>query len=165
VRRTSLEDVRLQDRASAVFLWNCFEQLADPGSALIAARRVLTRHGLLVVRVPNVAFYERWRRELSNGNRRRALRELGYNNLLGFPYQYGYTARSLLRVLAGAGFRPVEGHDSTLLTLPVPDPPTWMRRESAAMSRDVEHLRPAGDAAPNTVAGPWIEIVCRRSTV
>lgn len=162
VRRSSLDDARIHHPVSAVFLWNCFEQLEDPASALKTARSLLRRHGLLVVRVPNVSFYEHWQRELRNGHGRHALRHLGYNNLLGFPYQYGYTAASLLSVLARSGFQPIEGFDSTLLTLPVPDPPRWMNSESAAMNRDVQQLRPAGDDQPQSVAGPWIEIVCRR---
>jgi SAM-dependent methyltransferase len=163
VRRTSLDDAHFHHRLSAVFFWNCFEQLEDPASALTAAGSLLERHGLLVVRVPNVGFYKQWRRELRHGRSRQALRHLGYNTLLGFPYQYGYTTPSLLRLLARSGFQPIEGHNSTLLTLPVPDPPHWMQRESAAMNRDVQHLRRTGDAAPQTVAGPWIEIVCRRA--
>jgi hypothetical protein len=154
VRRTTAEDVRFRHRVQGVFLWNCFEQLPHPRSTLIAAHRFLRQHGLLVVRVPNVEFYERCRR-------RGWTRQLGYNNLLAFPYQYGYPVPALLRVLSASGFQPVLGYDSTLVTLPVPDPPRWMEREWRSMDRQVERLRTQRDTSPQTVAGPWIEIVCR----
>jgi hypothetical protein len=140
VRRTTLEDVRLRDRVPAVFLWNCFEQLPDPKSTLRAIHGVLQRHGLVVVRVPNVDYYEHG-----------SFRQLGYNNLLGFPYQYGYTQASLARVLSDSGFEPVREFASTLITLPVPDPPRWVRREEKKLRRRAER---DGD-------GPWIEMVCR----
>jgi hypothetical protein len=140
VKRVSLDDYspRLR-RPEAIFIWNCFEQLEQPGALLRRARAMLARHGLLVVRVPNAEFYLRER------ERRAGRRLLGYNNLLGFPYRFGYSRGSLQRVLARSGFTPVSMHESGLLTPPYPDLSRRIRQEWKTV-RD---------------SGAWIEIVCR----
>jgi len=140
VKRISLDDYspRLR-RPEAIFIWNCFEQLEDPGATLRRARSMLDRHGLLVVRVPNAEFYLR---ERERGAGRRLL---GYNNLLGFPYRFGYSRASLARVLAHSGFTPISVYDSGLLTPPYPDLSPRIRQEWKAVRE----------------RGGWIEMVCR----
>lgn len=139
VKRVSLEDYwpRLR-RPEAIFIWNCFEQVEDPGAMLRRARAMLARHGLLVVRVPNAAFYLRER------ERRAGRRLLGYNNLLGFPYRFGYSRGSLQRVLAQSGFTPVALHESGLLTPPYPDLSRRIRQEWKNVRE----------------CGAWLEVVC-----
>ncbi|HVW10878.1 MAG TPA: methyltransferase domain-containing protein [Bryobacteraceae bacterium] len=144
VKRVSLDDYspRLR-KPEAIFIWNCFEQLEDPGATLRRVRGMLDRHGFVVVRVPNADFYLR-ERELDR-NRNTARRLLGYNNLLGFPYRFGYSRASLGRVLEQSGFTPVSVHDSGLLTPPYPDLSPRIRREW----RDAREC------------GAWIEMICR----
>lgn len=97
VRRETAEDSRIRSgTADGVFIWNCFEQLADPAPTLLAARRLLEPHGLLVLRVPNASAWFTADRDT-----------LAWNNLLGFPYLYGYTRGSLARVARRHGFEPV----------------------------------------------------------
>jgi len=152
VRRKAIEDSSLRGHGlDALFIWNCFEQMEDPGSTLRSAQRLLKPHGLLVVRVPNVKFYERWR---AQGARRAALRGLAYNNLLGFPYLFGYSPPALLRLLARNGFEPFEWHNSSLLTIPFPDLPAVVERESSVVNRVLSSDRAS-------LTGPWIEVVCR----
>jgi SAM-dependent methyltransferase len=43
-----------------VAFWNCFDQLPDPGAAAKLARERLHAGGMIVVRVPNGAFYRTW---------------------------------------------------------------------------------------------------------
>jgi hypothetical protein len=140
VKRVSLEDYspRLR-RPEAIFIWNCFEQLEDPAEVLGRARSMLARHGVLVVRVPNAEFYVRAR------ERRGTRQLLGYNNLLGFPYRFGYSRSSLERVLARAGFTPVSLYESGLLTPPYPDFSRRIRQEWKTVRE----------------CGAWIEVVCR----
>ncbi len=150
VIRQSIEDARIQPRsADAVFIWNCFEQIENPGSALRAARSKLKRDGLLIVRVPNFEYYRR---------AGRSSLMLGYNNLLGFPYRFGYTPESLSALLRQHGFRPVAALNSTLLTMPFPELTPEVRCENqAAFSRY------AGSrfVRPESAEGPWMEIVAR----
>ena len=118
VMRLALEDYSPQSRRpDALFIWNCFEQLEDPAAALHKSHRVLDRWGLLTVRVPNTDFYRWHRRRLADPL---ALKILGYNNLLGFPYLHGYTPSALFKLLRGTGFQPIaDGRD-------VGDPPQVM---------------------------------------
>lgn len=151
VRREALEDTPLAPHsADAVFLWNCFEQLENPAGALRSVHDMLARHGLLVVRTPNFAFYERYRRNRVN--------PLGYNNLLGFPYRAGYSPATLAGLLQRAGFRAVAGFDSTLLTLPIPYKSAQVEREEARAARYESTVA----RSPLELSGPWIEMVCQR---
>src|SRR5205823_868530 len=119
VKRISLEDYspRLRN-PDAIFIWNCFEQLEDPAAELRTAHRLLEPHGLLVVRIPNAAFYRAQRWRLGSDW---SVRLLGYNNLLGFPYLHGYTSTSLERLLRANRFEPISSRASSLLTPPYPD--------------------------------------------
>ncbi|HYP07722.1 MAG TPA: methyltransferase domain-containing protein [Bryobacteraceae bacterium] len=156
VRTGLLEDVRLGERTSdALFIWNCFEQLLDPMETLRAAWRVLRKHGLLIVRVPNLAFYTAFRH--SPGMARKAL---AYNNLLGFPYLYGYTPETLNRLLARAGFTYERGFNSELVTTPFADVSARIAREQRNVSQAVAEWSTRTSAS--TLTGPWIEAVYRR---
>jgi hypothetical protein len=156
VRHGLLEDVRLRHGGSdALFIWNCFEQLDDPMATLRAARSVLRKHGLLVVRVPNASFYRSFRR--SGGFARKVL---AYNNLLGFPYLYGYTLHTLNRLLARAGFVYERGFNSELVTTPFADVTERIAWEQSQVSRAVADW--SGRTSSDTLTGPWIEVVYRR---
>ncbi len=151
VKRQSMEDARIAPRSvDGIFVWNCFEQLEDPVRALRASWSALKRNGILVVRVPNFAYYERARRNTL---------ALAYNNLLGFPYLTGYTAKSLAHLLRRNGFEPVAGLDSTLTTMPFPEQTGEIRREESAVFAP---YRGIGFKGPGAVNGPWIELVSLR---
>lgn len=147
VRSTILEDLRVKQRADAVFCWNCFEQMEDPGSALVAMHSLLQRHGIIVVRVPNFHYYEYWRKG-------KGAKRLAYGNLLGFPYRFGYTPQSLSALLQRYGFQPIATHSANLITMPFPEPQAWVRKEM----RKAERKGPRSSAG-----GPWIEVVARRA--
>jgi SAM-dependent methyltransferase len=150
VRRETAEDTRIPSGSSdGVFIWNCFEQLANPSTTLQAARRLLRRHGLLALRVPNPSVWLGLRNRRSDHTARDIL---AWNNLLGFPYLYGYTSESLARVARRHGFEPVSEFPSELVTMPFPDP---ARDVVAEQSRNSE-------AARNLDEGPWIEMLFRR---
>ena len=160
VFREAVEDARLTARsADAIFIWNCFEQLPDPRRVLGACYELVRPGGLLVVRVPNIEFYRRKRRE-----RRRALptaiRSLAFNNLLGFPYLTGYGPSSLSGLLERHGFSPIAGYNSTLLTVPYP-------RMSRRLAREIEITQSLWSAPtasdPRRLNAPWLEVVCRKA--
>ena len=101
----TLEDSSLSRGAfDAVFIWNCFEQLPDPEDTLKTVRRMLKPSGLLVIRVPNLSFYRALRHSRDLGRK-----ALAYNNLLGFPYLYGYSMRTLDWLMQRMGFEHVRG--------------------------------------------------------
>jgi SAM-dependent methyltransferase len=153
-KRLAIEDYFPHRPSDAVFIWNCFEQLDDPSATLHQSHRLLQPGGLLVVRVPNAQFYLRWHKQLRKDGASGSLKVLGYNNLLGFPYRYGYTPASLTRLLRTNGFNPIEAHNSSLLTPPYPEMSMKMREEWRAVRREGE--------TSLTIDGPWIEVVSRR---
>ena len=155
VKRLPMEDYSPRCRPDAVFIWNCFEQLEDPSAALRETHRLLAPQGLLTVRVPNAGFYRYALEQLKNEHRGRQLRLLGYNNLLAFPYLYGYTPSLLTRFLRVNGFTPIASHPSSLLTPPYPDLSRKIKSEWREVRRD-------GETAP-VGSSPWIEIVSRRT--
>jgi hypothetical protein len=157
VRQCVAEEASIRTRSTdAVFIWNCFEQLADPRPTLLAARNWLRPHGLLVVRVPNVEFYLRHRQESDP-------HPLAYNNLLGFPYLYGYTPKSLLSLLGGYGFRLLRAFNSELITSPFPDLDGTLRAEQCSVSQDVAGESTAQTRRTRTLTGPWFEMVFRKT--
>lgn len=136
-----------------VAFWNCFDQLPDPRAALRAARRRLRDGGLVTIRVPNGAFYERWRRLLRSPARALARAALAHNNLLGFPYRLGFTTHCLDRLLQEERFLIVNVTGDVLV--PIAD--EWTRRWAAAEERLVKALLRTAPAA----ASPWIEVYAR----
>jgi SAM-dependent methyltransferase len=106
VYRTVAEEAPIASgTADCVAIWNTFDQLPDPRPTLAAARRWLRRDGVLVIRVPNGACFGAAMRLLPRlPLRGPLLAAMAWNNLLGFPYLYGYSVATLDRLLAGSGF-------------------------------------------------------------
>lgn len=152
VKRASIDDSGIRSHsAEGVFVWNCFEQLENPHQILRSIRNILQPYGVLVIRTPNFEFYETAR---AHG----ALRELAFNNLLGFPYLIGYTPASLVSLVAQYGFEPLAGYGTTLLTMPFPELTPRLEHELA------ETYSPYRNPAPRpsrSVKGPWMEIAFR----
>jgi SAM-dependent methyltransferase len=153
-----------RDRSfDAIFIWNCFEQIADPKPSLDECRRVLKPDGLLTVRTPNGLFYALCEallteQEPGSGAAEFLLEAMGYNNLLGFPYLYGYSGATLERLIKQFGFRCNGMLNSELITLPLPENPDWVEKEERAITDEVRMLAQSVLAnREGTLAGPWIE--------
>lgn len=139
----------------AVAIWNTFEQLPDVRNAVHSARRLLRKsngtHGTLVVRIPNSAFYIRWRNRLSGPLGAVAERVLAHNNLLGFPYREGFTAKSVEHLFDSCGFDIRCVYGDTL----VPLADRWTGRLAAfeeAATKRIQRIAQRGWSAP------WVEI-------
>jgi SAM-dependent methyltransferase len=135
----------------AVAIWNTFDQLPDPRTAAQVARRLLRPNGVLAVRVPNGEFYVYWRTRLETpGLSLFATAALAHNNLLTFPYRFGFTPGTLARLLRDTGFR--VAHTVREVLVPTADEWTrpWARAESALVK------------AATKPAAPWFEVyACR----
>jgi SAM-dependent methyltransferase len=112
-------------RVDAIAIWNTFDQLAEPRGAVLAAYERLRPQGVLAIRVPNGEFY---RNERARGTPA-STRVLAHNNLLTFPYRWGFTPKSLQWLLDSAGFQVVDVIGDVLV--PVADEWTkvWARIE------------------------------------
>ena len=133
----------------AIAIWNTFDQLHDPRGAVVAAFARLKPGGLLAIRVPNGAYYRRMRRE---GPASFASAMLAHNNLLTFPYRWGFTPRSLRVLIESVGFRPTRTVGDVLV--PISDEWTrpWARLEERALKWLLRRAR------RNPEALPWFEV-------
>jgi SAM-dependent methyltransferase len=122
-----LESFAARNRTfDAVAIWNTFDQLPDPRAALRASLRLLRPNGVLALRVPNGGCYAGWRDRLDGSSPVSALatRVLAHNNLLTFPYRFGFTPGSLTRLLNDIGFTVLKVVPDVL----VPTADEWTRR-------------------------------------
>lgn len=136
----------------AVAIWNCFDQLPEPRTAARAAAALLRTGGMVVVRVPNGAFWAALRPRLRGPGAGIVRALLAHNNLLAFPYRHGFTPQSLHRVLGDAGLRVTAIHGDALV--PIADEWTrpWAAWEERAVKRALTLV-----ARADASAAPWIE--------
>ncbi|MDB4892677.1 MAG: hypothetical protein JWL61_4532 [Gemmatimonadetes bacterium] len=146
-------------RVDAVAIWNCLDQLADPPSAIRAARGHLGAGGLLALRVPNGACYATFSPLLDSSFAFVARNWLAQNNLLGFPYRFGFTPRSLTRLVEQNGFEVV--HIVGDVLVPIAD--EWTRPWAAVEERVVKGLgKGAARLSPGDMPlAPWFELYAK----
>lgn len=154
-----LETLDPTRRVDVVAIWNCLDQLADPGATIRSARSHLTEGGMLAIRVPNGACYSALRPWLAGPLAPVARAWLAQNNLLAFPYLYGFTPQSATRLVERMGFT-VEHIEGDVL-VPIAD--DWTRRWAALEERVVKSAGHAvgglgGDDLP---LSPWFELYAR----
>jgi 2-polyprenyl-3-methyl-5-hydroxy-6-metoxy-1,4-benzoquinol methylase len=152
----SIDDHRSYD---AIAIWNCFDQLPDPRRAARAARALLEPGGVLAVRVPNGAFYVAMRTRLHSSLAPVARALLAHNNLLTFPYRFGFTPDALTALLERTGFRVQRVVGDVLVPLADEWTRPWAVWEERVIKCAVRTLTRAGllDAR----ATPWIEVYAR----
>ena len=147
----SVRDGELQsadvDPVDAVAIWNTFDQLSEPRAVMMAAAARLKPGGLIAIRVPNGHFYRK---------RRRRAAALAHNNLLTFPYRWGFTVQSLRRLLESGGFRVVKAVGDVL----VPTADEWTRPWAKIEERLVKLGIKAVGRSPE--ASPWFEMYATR---
>jgi SAM-dependent methyltransferase len=152
----TIESLDPARRVDVVAIWNCLDQLADPASAVRAARSHLATGGMLAVRVPNGACYAAFH-SLLHGPLAAIAREwLAQNNLLGFPYRFGFTPASLARLLERNGMH-VERVVGDVL-VPIAD--RWTKRWAALEERLIKRVIGLGAAISpaDKPLAPWIEL-------
>jgi SAM-dependent methyltransferase len=155
----TIDAIPLDRRFDAVAIWNCLDQLPDPRHVIVRARALLAPHGVLAIRVPNGEAYARWRRAAVSDGGALARAMLAHNNLLTFPYRYGFTLRSLTRLVRDAGLEVIRVHGDTLV--PIADRYTrqWAGVEERVVKATMRLARRLRLTSANT--SPWIEIYAR----
>jgi len=155
----TIESLTAERRVDVVAIWNCLDQLADPASAVRAARAQLTNGGMLAVRVPNGACYAAFRPLLRSPLAGIAREWLAQNNLLGFPYRYGFTPTALSRLVERNGMRVEQVVGDVLV--PIAD--RWTKRWAALEERLVKRVIGAGAriSRGDKPLAPWFELYAR----
>jgi len=158
VHEGDLESLDARSPVDAIAIWNTFDQLPDPRATANAAWRLLRPGGVFVVRVPNGELYASLRRAMARPLTGRLARmTLAHNNLLTFPYRYGFTIPSLTRLLDRVGFRVTHVQGDVLV--PIAD--EWTRRWASVEERMVKFaLGIAARRSPRHA--PWIEVYAVR---
>lgn len=154
-----IESLDADRRADVIAIWNCLDQLPDPAAAIRAARTHLSAGGMLAVRVPNGACYAALRPLLSTRAAPFAHEWLAQNNLLAFPYRFGFTPRALTRLVERLGFR-VE-HIVGDVLVPIADRWTrpWAALEERLMKRTM--WMAARLSRGDRPLAPWFELYAR----
>jgi 2-polyprenyl-3-methyl-5-hydroxy-6-metoxy-1,4-benzoquinol methylase len=155
-----LESFTADRTFDAVAIWNTFDQLANPRGVVHAAYALLRPGGTLALRVPNGAFYAANRPALARHNRvgrMMACAVLAQNNLLTFPYRWGFTPSALTRLLAEHGFTVKRIRGDVLV--PIAD--EWTRRWARVEEILIKRLLAAAVAIGGAEA-PWFEIYAKR---
>jgi 2-polyprenyl-3-methyl-5-hydroxy-6-metoxy-1,4-benzoquinol methylase len=154
-----IESLDANRRTDVVAIWNCLDQLADPASAVRTARAHLAPGGMLALRVPNGACYAAMRPLLATRLAPVAREWLAQNNLLAFPYRFGFTPGSATRLVERLGFR-VERVVGDVL-VPIAD--RWTRRWAALEERVVKRVvgLAARASRGERMLAPWIEVYAR----
>jgi SAM-dependent methyltransferase len=168
VIRGTLDDVQARPGSlDAVAIWNTFDQLPDPAATLRSAWRLLRPDGVLVVRVPSGAFFRRTLLRARRATPRRAsllLRTLAWNNLLGFPYLFGYTPAALDRLAGSEGFRRSHLRRGSLVRLSDRRTRRWARLEERVVKAAglLTTLWTCGDRRRAGTHAPWLDVYYRR---
>lgn len=155
----TIESLDPERRADVVAFWNCLDQLPDPAAAIRAARAHLAPGGMLAIRVPNGACYAAFRPLLDSPIGAIAREWLAQNNLLGFPYRYGFTPTAATRLVERVGMR-VE-HVVGDVLVPIAD--RWTKRWAAL--EELIAKRVIGASARisrgDRPLAPWFELYAR----
>jgi SAM-dependent methyltransferase len=137
VRLESVETCEFpRDAADCVAIWSTFDQLPTPHPTLAAVRKLLRPGGLLALRFPSGACYARcagWLRRAPRPLDDALRAGLAWNNLLGFPYLFGYAAPTLDRLLGGYGFARVGFRPDVLVRLADAATKPWAHLEERAL--------------------------------
>ena len=155
----TLESLDPDRRADVVAIWNCLDQLPDPTATVRAARAHLSPGGMLAIRVPNGACYAAFRPLLTTRAAPLAREWLAQNNLLAFPYRYGFTPSCAARLVERMGMRV----DHVMGDVLVPIADHWTRRWAALEERLVKRVIAAGARVSrgDLPLAPWFELYAR----
>lgn len=168
VFRGALADVPVpEDSVDCVAIWNTFDQLPDPQPVLAAARRLLRPGGVLALRVPNGACFL-WAtaamRRLPHPLAGWLRAAMAWNNLLAFPYLYGYSVPTLDRLLVEHQFSPLSVRADTLARLADGQTKAWAAWEERGLKllcrvmARVEAHRPGSELG----LAPWVDIYAKK---
>lgn len=167
VIQSTLQEAALKPGSfDAILIWNTFDQLPDPRPTLMEAVRLLTNGGLLVVRVPNGVCYAALTElsaRLPVWLRPPLSVVMAWNNLLTFPYLYGYSVPTLTSLTASYGFQRTACVPDTLMPAPSGHPKLWARVEERLCHLLCQVSWHAGWSSERLATAPWLDLYFERA--
>ena len=163
-----MEDARFPAGSfDAIVVWNTFDQLPDPRPLLEQAVLLLRNGGVLVIRVPNGACFAsmmQLRALLPHRLRRLLEVAMAFNNLLTFPYLYGYSADQLLRLTAPYGFRLADCVPDQVVSAPAGQLAWWALAEERSVKAIFQLLAALWPdrRSHRYRSSPWLDCVFER---
>jgi 2-polyprenyl-3-methyl-5-hydroxy-6-metoxy-1,4-benzoquinol methylase len=145
VTTVEMTDYQSGREFDVIAIWNCLDQLPDPRATLTLACQHLKADGMLVMRVPNGAFYAMTQRL------RLPSAMSAYNNMLGFPYRHGFTTTALHELVRAVGMRVMHLRGDTLAPLSAQWTQSWASVEQRAVRSITRLMLPRARM-------PWLEV-------
>jgi SAM-dependent methyltransferase len=155
------------ESADAVAIWNTFDQLPDPEPTLSAARQLLRPQGIFALRVPNGEFFAAACRTLKRGRHTHlapianlVLDAMVWNNMLAFPYLYGYSVDTLDRLLRSYSFARRMANGDTLVRLADNETKPWAIWEERSIKLAMRKLGALEGSCGGSKLrfSPWIDL-------
>lgn len=150
----------------AVVIWNTFNQLHDPHPTLAAAARLLRNGGLLVLRVPNGNCFRLMMTILAPlpaWLHRPFHTALAWNNLVTFPYRYGYGLETLTNLTASYGFKRTACIPDTLGPAPPDQLKSWAVVERYCGNAIYRAVWYAAGPSGRFFVAPWLDLYFERA--
>ena len=148
-------------------IWNTFDQLPDPRPLLTTIAQSLIPDGLLVIRIPHGNCYRsameftqfhRWMRKPVYAG-------LAWNNLLSFPYLYGYGLDTLDSLIDEFGLVREAVYSDTLMTAAVPEMKWWVTLEERLVKRLCRFTTTLGQwmGHSSLSSATWLDVYYRKA--
>lgn len=154
------------DGVDAVVIWNTFDQLPDPRPTLKTIIHVLKPDGLLIVRIPHGVCYQSAIAlvESSHWMRHPVYTGLAWNNLLSFPYLYGYGLTTLDLLMREFGLIRQAAYPDTLMTAAVPGMKWWVTLEERLVKKicQLTTLLALREGDPCLRTATWLDVYYRK---
>lgn len=164
-----LEDMQFPDEYfDAVFIWLCFEMIPYPDKFLNEVYRILRPGGWVFISIPNGEFIklaQPFLRSKINFIKDWTRRALAFGIILGFTFQFGYTPKSIKKILEKTGFNISEVQNQFYIPVTpfdhVPQSTIKEKQRSLALihylSQFIYYL-----SFKNIVLGPWMKIIAQK---
>ncbi|WP_173049379.1 bifunctional 2-polyprenyl-6-hydroxyphenol methylase/3-demethylubiquinol 3-O-methyltransferase UbiG [Nitrospira sp. KM1] len=165
VLRGTIPEAKLAVEFDAAAIWNTFDQVASPDELLGYVAPLLRPGGILVIRIPNGSCFDcamNVRMTASKVKRSVIDVALAWNNLLTFPYLYGYSVEHIVGLTRRHGFRLKSFHPDTLASAPQGHLKRWAAVEEATVQWLVRLLTSSSGA---TRMAPWLDLYFERDAL